>query len=228
MLGRSGSKPSVAVVLAGCGNRDGSEIHETVLTFLAIHRHGADYQCYALNRDQAAVVSHLSGEKMTETRNGLVEAARLARGRILPLDAFDAQTHDALIFPGGFGAIGNLCDYAEKGTDCRPLPEVARAIAAMRTAGKPIGALCIAPVLLASAVQGLTLTIGNNDKVAADLKAMGARHEEAGPDGVVVDKSSRVVTTPCYMFDSIRLDTLADSIDHLVAAVLALAQENAA
>ena len=219
------TKPSVAVVLAGCGNRDGSEIHEATLTLLAIHRHGADYQCYAPNREQASVISHLTGEKMAERRHVLAEAARIARGQIQPLDAFDARAHDALIFPGGRGAAMNLCDYTEKGADCRPLPEVARAVTAMRTARKPIGALCIAPVALASMLQGATLTTGNDEKVAADLKAMGARHEKAGPDGVVVDKTFRVVTTPCYMFDSIRLDTLADSIDRLVAAVLALAAE---
>ncbi|HBT96334.1 MAG TPA: isoprenoid biosynthesis protein ElbB [Desulfobulbaceae bacterium] len=216
-------KPSVAVVLAGCGNRDGSEIHEATLTLLAIHRHGADYHCYAPDRNQTHVISHLTGQEMAERRHVLTEAARIARGRIRPLTAFDAGAHDALIFPGGFGAAMNLCDYAEKGKAGQPLPEVAQAIAAMRAANKPIGALCIAPVVLAPAIPGVTLTIGNDEKVAADLEAMGARHQKSGPDGVVVDRNLRVVTTPCYMFDDIRLDTLADSIDRLVAAVLELA-----
>jgi len=215
--------PSIAVVLSGCGYRDGSEIHEATLTLVAIHRHGADYQCYAPERQQACVVNHLSGEMMPETRHVLAEAARIARGQVKPLAAFDASAHDALIFPGGFGAALNLCDYAAKGSAGRPLPEVARAIEKMRAAGKPIGVLCIAPVALAAVVPGVTLTIGNNRKVAADLQAMGARHQEAGPDGVVVDRDFKVVSTPCYMFDTIRLDTLADSIDRLVAAVLELA-----
>ncbi|MDR0476726.1 MAG: isoprenoid biosynthesis glyoxalase ElbB [Desulfobulbaceae bacterium] len=226
MPSKVGAKPSIAVVLSGCGHRDGSEIHEATLTLLAIHRHGADYQCYAPDRGQLAVISHLTSENMAERRNVLVEAARIARGQIKPLAAFNALAHDALIFPGGVGAAMNLCDYAEKGGDCQPLPEVAQAIAAMRTAGKPIGALCIAPVVLAAAIGGVTLTIGNDDKVAADLRAMGAHHEKTGPDGVVIDKKFRVVTTPCYMFDSIRLDTLAASIDRLVAAVLELAKES--
>ncbi|MDR3088355.1 MAG: isoprenoid biosynthesis glyoxalase ElbB [Desulfobulbaceae bacterium] len=217
------SRPSVAVILSGCGHRDGSEIHEATLTLLAIHRHGADYQCYAPNREQARVVSHLTGEEMSGTRNVLVEAARIARGRIKPLTAFDAKAHVALIFPGGLGAATNLCDYAENGGTCRPLSAVARAIQEMRAAGKPIGALCIAPVVLAAAVQGVTLTIGDDEKVAADLQTLGARHQQSGPGEVVVDKNFRVLSTPCYMFDDIRLDTLADSIDRLVAEALNMA-----
>jgi len=215
--------PSIAVVLSGCGHRDGSEIHEATLTLLAIHRHGADYQCYAPDRAQERVINHLSGETMPETRHVLVEAARIARGQVKPLATFDARRHDALIIPGGLGAAMNLCDYAAKGGAAQPLPEVARAIKETRAAGKPIGALCIAPVVLAAVMPGVTLTIGNSEKVAADLQTMGARHQEAGPDGVVVDRDFKVVSTPCYMFDTIRLDTLADSIDQLVAAVLELA-----
>ncbi|HSV29987.1 MAG TPA: isoprenoid biosynthesis glyoxalase ElbB, partial [Candidatus Omnitrophota bacterium] len=136
------SKPSFAVVLSGCGVFDGSEIHEAVLTLLAIDRAGGGYQCFAPDIAQRDVVNHLTQQQMAESRNVLVEAARIARGRIKPLSAFDASQFDVLIFPGGFGAAKNLSSFAVDGPDCSVDPEVERAVKAMAAAKKPIGALC--------------------------------------------------------------------------------------
>ena len=72
----------VAVILSGCGAYDGAEIHESVLTLLRLDQRGAQVQCFAPNIAQHHVVNHLTGEEMPETRNVLVESARIARGAI--------------------------------------------------------------------------------------------------------------------------------------------------
>src|SRR5512140_2970369 len=144
------SRPRVGVLLAGCGVYDGAEIHEAVLTLLALDRAGAEAVCLAPDVPQKNVVNHLTGQVAEgETRNVLVESARVARGGIRTLAGFDPSTLDALVLPGGFGAAKNLCDFAFAGADCTVHPEVARVIQAVHAAGRPIGAVCIAPVILA-------------------------------------------------------------------------------
>jgi len=209
------------VVLSGCGNRDGAEIHESTLTLWAIHKHGADYQCFAPDIFQHHVVNHLTGEEMNEQRNVLVEAARIARGKIRDLHQFDPAQYDALIFPGGLGAAGNLCSYAFDGPDCTVNKDVERAVRAMHRAGKPIGALCIAPVILARILGRVELTVGQDSSAAADLETMGARHTQTMHGEIVVDRANKIVSTPCYMLEA-RVDQIADGAENLVKAVLAL------
>jgi enhancing lycopene biosynthesis protein 2 len=211
----------IAVVLSGCGNRDGAEIHESTLTLWAIHKHGADYQCFAPDILQHHVVNHLTGEEMNEQRNVLVEAARIARGKIKDLQQFDPAEHDALIFPGGLGAAGNLCTYAFDGPDCTVNKDVERAVKAMHRAGKPIGALCIAPVILAKVLGKGELTVGQDAATAADLETMGAKHTPTMHGEIVVDRANKIVSTPCYMLEA-RVDQIADGAENLVKAVLAL------
>lgn len=215
------TKPSFAVVLSGCGVYDGSEIHEAVLTLLAIDRAGAEYHCFAPDVAQMHVVDHLTGEPASESRNVLVESARIARGAIKPLSAFQAQRFDALIFPGGFGAAKNLCSFAVDGPDCRVDADVERAVKAMRAADKPIGALCIAPALLARVLGGVELTIGTDAGTASALEQMGARHRERGHGEIVVDQAQRVVTSPCYMLDA-TISQIADGAEATVRALLDL------
>jgi len=212
-------KPIIAVVLSGCGVYDGSEIHEAVLTLLAIDRHGAVARCFAPDVMQRDVVDHVTGEATGERRNVLEESARIARGKIDNLGSFDAATVDALVFPGGFGAAKNLSSFAVDGPGCTVLPEVARAIAAMMAAGKPVGALCIAPAILAKVLDGVELTIGSDAGTAAALEKMGAHHKNAGHGEIVVDRAKKVVTTPCYMLDS-AIGQVADGADRAVAALL--------
>jgi enhancing lycopene biosynthesis protein 2 len=211
----------IAVVLSGCGHRDGSEIHEATLTLWAIHKNGAEFQCFAPDIPQHHVLNHITGKEMPETRNVLVESARIARGKIKDLKEFDETDFDALIFPGGVGAAKNLCTYAFDGPNCRVNDDVARAIKAMHTAGKPIGALCIAPVLLARVLGDVELTIGQEQGTAKDLAAMGARHIPTLHGEIAVDRTNRIVTTPCYMLQS-RVDQIADGADNLVRTVLEL------
>jgi len=207
------------VILSGCGHQDGAEIHEATLTLWAIHRHGADYRCYAPDIPQYHVLNHITGKEMDESRNVLVEAARIARGNIQPLDQFDADDLDGLILPGGFGAAKNLCTYAFDGPDCQVNDQVARAIRSMHEQKKPIGALCIAPVILAKVLDGVTVTIGQDETTAGNIVRMGGRHRTTWQGEIAVDQENRIVTTPCYMLDS-RVDQIGEGADRLVEAML--------
>src|SRR5690606_28393538 len=150
----------IAVVLSGCGVYDGSEIHEATLTMLAIARHGAEYECFAPDVDQAHVINHITGQEMTEQRNVLIESARIARGKIRSLDEYRAEEFDAIVFPGGFGAAKNLCTFAFDGADCRIHSDVETSVRETVEAGKPVGALCIAPAVITKILGNVKVTIG--------------------------------------------------------------------
>ena len=218
--------PRVGVVLSGCGVYDGAEIHESVLTLLALDRAGAEAVCLAPDVAQKHVVNHLTGQpEKGESRNVLVEAARIARGNVKDLAGFDPSGLDALVLPGGFGAAKNLCDFAFRGADCEVHPEVARVVRSVHAAGKPVGAVCIAPVILAKLLgdEKPRLTIGTDPGTAAAIERMGGAHVSCGGGGAVVDAERRLVTTPAYMLDS-PISEVSAGIEKLVAEVLALAK----
>jgi len=208
-----------AIVLAGCGVFDGAEIHEATLTMLSIKKQGADYVVFAPDIPQYHVINHVTGEEMPEKRNVLVESARIARGNIKPLSDFIADDFDALIFPGGFGAAKNLCDFAFKGPDCTINAEVESSVRAIADQGKPIGALCISPVIMAKIFGEVDLTIGQDPGTSEAIENMGANHVMAGHGDVVVDKERNLFTTPCYMLDA-AIVQIADSTDNIVKAML--------
>lgn len=209
----------IAVILCGCGSMDGSEIHEATMTLLAIVRHGATYTIFAPDEDQYDVVNHLTRQPMNEKRNMLVEAARIARGEISDLRQFDAEDFDALVLPGGFGAAKNLFTYAQDGANAKVRPDVEAAILAMHRAHKPIGALCIAPLLLAKVLENVTITVGMDAATAHDVEKMGAVNINTQQTEVMVDKQNRVFTTPCYMLPATIAD-IADSADNLITSIL--------
>ena len=211
----------VAVILSGCGFKDGAEIQESVLTLLAIEKQGAEYLCFAPDIQQHHVTNHLTGENSDESRNVLVESARIARGNISPLSDFKPADFDALILPGGFGAATNLSTFAFEGGDCTVNEEVANAIRGMVELKKPIGALCIAPAIMAKLLDGAELTIGSDKATAEALEGMGAKHKNAGFSDIVTDEKYRLVTTPCYMLDS-KVTYIAKGAENLVKAVLAM------
>lgn len=215
------TKPTFAMVLSGCGVYDGSEIHEAVLTLLAIDRQGGCCQCFAPDIAQRDVVDHVTGQPSGERRNVLVESARIARGRIKPLSSFAANAFDVLVFPGGFGAAKNLCSFAVDGVECSVNADVEAAVKAMHAAGKPIVALCIAPAIIARVLGGVELTIGSDVGTASALEQMGASHRITGHSEVVVDRRHKVVTSPCYMLDA-RIGQVADGADAAIHAALAL------
>jgi len=202
-----------AVVLCGCGRADGSEIHESVSVLIHLSRLGASYRCFAPDSPQAGVVNHLTGEPARgESRNMLVEAARIARGEIEPLSNLRAEDYDGVIFPGGFGAAKNLCTFAgageKTGADCDVLPDVARVIKAFHADRKPIGLCCIAPVIVARVLgvraggPGVNVTIGNDAGTSEAIRAMGATNTPKGVTEALADEKNRVYTTPAYMCDA--------------------------
>lgn len=195
-----------AVVLSGCGVFDGAEIHETTMTLYAIASEGHSYQIFAPDIEQHHVINHITGDEMNEKRNVLVESARIARGEIKPLSDYKPDNFDALVFPGGFGVAKNLCSFAFEGSDCKVNPEIEKAIKVTHSSKKPIGALCISPVLIAKVLDNTTLTIGQDDGTAKAIESMGAKHENTSHGEVVSDNKNLIFTTPCYMLDATIVD----------------------
>ncbi len=218
----------VGVCLSGCGFLDGSEIHESVLTLLALDRAGAEVLCMAPDIPQRDVVDHKTGKLTAEKRGVLAEAARIARGKIVDLARVKAGELDALIFPGGFGAAKNLCDFALAAGQARPDDAVAKLVREMHAQMKPIGAVCIAPAMIASVFRGSTahpkLTIGDDPGTARALESLGARHETCPVTEFRVDEENRIVSTPAYMYDE-RISRVSQGIERLVGEVLRLARQ---
>ena len=216
-------KKKIGVVLSGCGVRDGSEIHEAVFALLAIDRNNAEAVCMAPDMEFPET-NHLT---MTETglkRNALVEAARIARGNIRNIKDVTAADLDAIVFPGGFGAAKNLCNFAEKGAAADIQPDVARLLKEMAAAKKPICAICIAPALIAATLgkeYAPELTIGNDAGTAAAITATGSRHLECPVTEFVIDRKNKIVSTPAYMLAD-RISESADGIEKAVKAVIGL------
>lgn len=210
----------VAVILSGCGVYDGTEIHESVLTLLRLDQRGAQVQCFAPNMPQLQVVDHLSGDEMDETRNVLVESARIARGKIKDVRELHVGDFNALIIPGGFGAAKNLSDFAVSGALCSVQPDVLSAAQSFAKAGKPMGLMCIAPVLAAHIFgSGVHCTIGSDHETATALQKMSVMHEECPVDEIVVDETHRLVTTPAYMLAG-SISEAAAGINKLVDRIL--------
>lgn len=215
----------VGVLLSGCGVFDGAEIHEAVLTLLALDRAGAEIVCMAPNVEQAHVINHLTQEVTAETRNVLVESARIARGEIKDLKDVQAGDLDALIMPGGFGAAKNLSDFAFKGPQATVHPEVKRLLNDLAAAGKPIGAICIAPATLTKALADRKpeVTIGTDAGTASAIEAMGGRHKSCSVDMIHLDAGNKLVSTPAYMLGP-GIKEVAQGIEKLVAKVVELAK----
>ncbi|MCH2100527.1 MAG: isoprenoid biosynthesis glyoxalase ElbB [Planctomycetes bacterium] len=221
----------VGVCLAGCGFLDGAEIREAVLTLLSLSRAGAEVICFAPDQEQMHVVDHLRGEPVEgESRNVLVESARIARGDIMALVDFDLDLVDALVFPGGFGVGKNLCDFADQGSDCTVQSEVEDLIRAARARDLPMGFICIAPALAAAALRGsgeeLSLTIGRDASTAEALAAMGAQNTACDAHQAQLDDVHKVASTPAYMLEA-PLHEIAQGIDEMVQEVLAMVRRHA-
>lgn len=225
----------IGVILSGAGVYDGSEIHEAVFTLLAIAQRGASYQCFAPDINQHHVINHLTGDEMPETRNVLVEAARIARGDIQPLSKFNAAELDALVIPGGFGAAKNLTKWAFQGPEGEINPEVTQAIQNMAKAGKPICGLCMGPTVIAKAlqhnVQGVHVTVGTDVEkspyditaISQGIEATGAVAEMKTIREISIDKKHKIVTAPCYMMEA-SITQVYQNIEQAVQAMFSLIQ----
>jgi enhancing lycopene biosynthesis protein 2 len=216
---------TVAVVLSGCGYLDGAEIRESVAVLLALAKRKVDIRMFAPDAPQPVVMNHLSGKANSDTRNMLVEAARIARGKIQPLSELSDHDYDALIMPGGFGVAKNLCTFASEGANGKILyPELERDIKAMYQDGRPIGAICIAPALIALALKAekLELTLGAEGSGAEELEKLGHTHFITKPNEIHVDEAYKIVTTPAYMYDDAPIDEVFVGVDALIEKVLSM------
>lgn len=217
--------PKVAVLLAGCGNMDGAEIRESVFALLALDQHGAVVQCVAPDAAQHHVIDHSTGKETGESRNILKEAARIARGKILDVAKADPGDYDALVVPGGYGVAKNHCGFAFKGKDAEVRGDVAAFLGAFLKARKPVGAICIAPALVALTLakqgQSAALTLGDDPGCAQAMEALGCRHvDKPSAREIVIDDAMNLVTTPAYMFSDARLSDVFTGIERLVAEVI--------
>lgn len=220
----------IGVLLSGCGVYDGAEIQESVFTLLAIDEIGAEAVCMAPDINHHHVINHITGEEMNESRNVLVEAARIARGEIKSIREIEPADIDALVIPGGFGSAKNLTDWAFKGPDGHILPEVKLLLVNLINIGKPIAALCVSPVVLAKALEGSgispELTIGSDlEKSPYNIKEFSDGLEKAGMKTVMktvneinIDLANRIVTAPCYMMDA----SIAEIRNNIRSAIEAL------
>lgn len=208
-----------AVVLCGCGSLDGSEIHESVMTLLAIDKSGSSYTVFAPDDNQYQVINHITKQPMDQTRNMMLEAARISRGEIHELSEYNPANFDALVFPGGNGAAKNLFTYGIDGLNMTVRPDVEKVILDTFKAKKPIGALCIAPVLIAKVIPGVALTVGQVRNVIQDVEAFGAQHKVTHETEVISDIENLVFTSPCYMLQA-SIKEIAESADHLIQEIL--------
>ena len=214
----------VGVVLSGCGYQDGSEIHEAVFTLHALEKAGAEAIIMAPDMDQFHVINHLNGnEDVSESRNILVESARIARGKVVDVASVSGHQLDALIFPGGTGMAKNIFDYSMAGINCTVISDVQRLVVEILEADKPLGAICIAPVMVAKILEYLgrtgTVTGGFNVEINNDIKAMGINTIEVGAEEIVIDKENKIVTTPAYV-EAKSMNESFTGIEKLVNKVL--------
>ena len=215
--------PNVCVLISGCGFLDGAEVHESVLSLLYLTKSGATYQVAAPHKQQMHVVNHHTGEVSAgETRMVHEEAARIARGPVLDVGDVDVSAFDALMIPGGFGAAKNLCDFAINGEQGTMDPAVAKLIQDFHQAEKPIGAVCIAPAVLALALKKGTVTIGNDAGTAEKINKLGAQHENKDVTETVVDTENKIVTAPAYMYGDASIAQVAEGIKKTVQALVYL------
>jgi len=215
--------PNVCVLVSGCGFLDGAEIHESVLSLLYLTKSGATYQVAAPHKQQMHVVNHHTGEVADgEIRMVHEEAARIARGAVLDVCDVDVSAFDALMIPGGFGAAKNLCDFAINGSQGTMDPAVAKLIQDFHQAQKPIGAVCIAPAVLALALNKGTVTIGNDAGTAEEIGKLGAQHENKDVTETVVDAENKIVTAPAYMYGDASIAQVAEGIKKTVQALVYL------
>lgn len=217
----------IGVLLSGCGVMDGSEIHEAVITLLAIDKEGLEYICIAPNKEQTQVINHLTNQPQNEKRNILIESARIARGNIKDIKSIKANEIDALIMPGGFGAAYNLSSFAKDGANAHILPEVENLLKELHKLKKPIGAICIAPNIVAKVFgrNSVEVTIGTDKNTASTLEQMGARHINKNVDEVVIDEKNLIVTTPAYMLGKGPKEVEA-GVTRLVKAIVELIKQS--
>lgn len=225
-------KKKVLVLLAGCGAKDGAEIHESVLTLLAIDKEGAEYQCASLNKNQKHVLNFIDDSEINQERNIMIESARIARGDVLDVTQLSMKDYDALVLPGGFGVAKNFCDFAFKGTEASVEPEIKKVIQEAYELKKPIGAICISPALVALALAeknpNIKLTLGTDEGTNGKLETIGVKSEACLTTAFIRDDENRIASSPAYMHGNSRISELEQGISGVVKSVIEMAHQRVA
>ncbi|HET6402145.1 MAG TPA: isoprenoid biosynthesis glyoxalase ElbB [Candidatus Kapabacteria bacterium] len=217
----------VAVILSGSGYLDGSEIREAVGVLWVLSVQNATVQCFAPDINQSDVINHFTGQPVGERRNVLAESARIARGKVKQLSELHAEDFDALVMPGGFGAAKNLSTFAFEGSNGTVLPDLSRAIRSIIDSGKPLGAACIAPAVVALAMKGtpLELSVGAVCDASKEIEKLGHKHIVTRPDEIHIDRAHNIVTTPAYMYDAAPLHEIFEGIRKMVEEVMMMSKK---
>ncbi|QJC27147.1 glyoxalase ElbB [Anaplasma platys] len=209
------------VLLSGCGHKDGSEIRESVFVLLELDRLGVNFSCCAPATNQLSVVNHLDGVASNDVRNIQVEAARIARGNVVNINDVNSEDYDMLVVPGGLGVANNFSDlFSGSGravTVCEP---VKRLVCGFYDAKKSLGAVCIAPAVIAAALRDRTkvkVTIGEDPQGL--IARCGGEHVECPTDSFVVDPENRVFSCSAYMRDD-RLYKIHNGIKTMIEAMV--------
>ena len=231
-LNRYFSSVRTAVVFSGCGVYDGTECTEGVATLVALTRAGAEIKCFAPDVDQMHVIDHTKGEPMEgETRNTMIESARITRGDMAPLSTLSIRDFDAVIFPGGFGAAKNLSDFGVVGPEMQVITDVERILFEALATKTPLGLCCISPVLAAKVLgtenggPGATLTLGKEGDDFPYAGSIGAAEsfgntvEHKDVNEICIDEKNSIVTTPAYMKNA-AFHEVFDGVQEMVKAVL--------
>lgn len=208
-----------AIVLSGCGQHDGSETHEVILTLLSLAQEKIEWDAFAPAITQHDVVNHLTNKPEDgESRHVLKEAARLVRGKIKPITEANVAAYDAVIFPGGIGAVNILCNWIDKGNDFTFNPDVKKFIDQAIEQKKPMGFICIAPIIIPKLFKGAELTIGNDTGLAKQIAELGSTHVNCKATDIVIDKARKIVSTPANMVAN-GIDEVYEGIHKLINAL---------
>lgn len=212
-----------ALLLAGCGQYDGSETQEVILTLLSLSQAKLAWEAFAPDIAQSYVTNHLTNEREEqETRQVLKESARLVRGKIRPIEEAVLADYDAIVIPGGFGVVHHLCNWYTAGKDFCFHPQVKCFLEQAVQLNKPMGFICIAPIMIAKLFPGGRLTLGNDPDLLRQIAQMGALHVPCAVTDIVVDEQHRLVSTPANMLPA-SIDQVYTGIYKLVMALKKLA-----
>ncbi len=206
-----------AMLVSGCGHLDGAEVSETVFAMLAMDRHNITFEAFAINANQSEVYNHSSNTKSeTENRNMLVEAARITR-KINDIKTLQVDKYDALVMPGGLGVAKNFSNLGFVGENFDVIPEIREVIFAFAKARKPIGAICIAPAIVARVINNSKVTLGEHNPLLANI---GASEIICDASDIAVDTENMIVSTPAFMLcGKAKLHEIADGVEKLIRCI---------
>lgn len=198
----------IALFLSGSGYLDGSEITEATSLIIALSKYGIAVDFFAPNRNQSDVVNHNTNQESSESRNILIESARITRGNVLPLDEFNAELYNAVVLPGGFGAVKNFTTFLQDGHNAQLHSDIKKALENAIFHKLWIVGICAAPLVIALALRDLniensTISFGDQNNSVDFINALNhwkIKHAETKIDEHHIDYHNKLITSGAYMF----------------------------